>query len=770
MECNKDEAIRAKEFAEKKFMEKDIAGAKKFAAKAQSLYPGLEGISQMMTILDVYASAEKKAGREMDWYSVLGVSPWADDEAIKKHYKKLALLLHPDKNKSVGADGAFQLVLEAFSILSDKIRRSVYNQKINVRPSQKRFPTQTGVSAVPPSNTQGQQKSQIPTQGGVPAPQPSFNPFPRKVPTSGGASVVPPGKRTYKRKVQSENQGSTVPASNNGHHGQSSNPASFGRTHSSKSQWASAPAPSSRQERNSFWTICSRCRMQYEYLRKYLNQLLLCPNCKLGFKAVETPPPSNLSMSSEWFPWQRHPKPSQRADNSSFNKSNAQETQFFGGMASGTMPSSSSTAGEACNIGQTRNEKVNGEREETFEGANSCFKKGRMVNDKLSKNCDRNIPNTSGAVNEGTDCGSAPKVFSGGNSQSYINTELSQTKLKDVLTDKTMREVSKKLEEWKSEFNATVNEKEKAKEREMQQQKHAKYVDHQSRSGHGESPCKKPSPGTSVLDTQNAVVELASMKVPDSDFHDFDFDRTELSFGDNEVWAAYDTDDGMPRFYALIHKVISVKPFKMQISWLNSKSNTELGPIDWVSRGFTKTCGEFRIGKHLTNQSLSSFSHKVMWTKGRCGVVQIYPAKGDIWALYRNWSPDWNQETPEEVIHDYELVVVVEDYNEDQGVIVAPLVKASGFQTVFCQQLDAKELKRIPKGEIFRFSHQVPGYLLTTEQALNAPGGSFDLDPAAIPEELLRVMETANEEQEVGNVVAAERVSECLANLLPKSS
>ncbi|KAL9281489.1 putative DnaJ domain, Chaperone J-domain superfamily [Arabidopsis thaliana] len=48
---------------------------------------------------------------------------------VKKHYKQLALLLHPDKNKCYGAEGAFKLVSEAWCLLSDKVQRSSYDQR-----------------------------------------------------------------------------------------------------------------------------------------------------------------------------------------------------------------------------------------------------------------------------------------------------------------------------------------------------------------------------------------------------------------------------------------------------------------------------------------------------------------------------------------------------------------------------------------------------------------------------------------------------------------
>jgi DnaJ-domain-containing protein 1 len=152
MECNKDEATRAKEIAEKKLFAKDIAGAKKFALKAQNLYPGLEGIPQMLATLDVYIAAENKINGEADWYGILGADPQADDEMVRKHYRKLALMLHPDKNKSIGADGAFKCISEAWSLLSDKTKRVAYDQRRNGKVFQKGSSAAGSSSAKPGSN------------------------------------------------------------------------------------------------------------------------------------------------------------------------------------------------------------------------------------------------------------------------------------------------------------------------------------------------------------------------------------------------------------------------------------------------------------------------------------------------------------------------------------------------------------------------------------------------------------------------------------------
>ena len=59
---------------------------------------------------------------------------------------------------------------------------------------------------------------------------------------------------------------------------------------------------------------------------------------------------------------------------------------------------------------------------------------------------------------------------------------------------------------------------------------------------------KKLSPGISVDGTDSEVRTPMAISVPDSDFHDFDLNQTKSSFGDNQVWSAYENDDGMPRF------------------------------------------------------------------------------------------------------------------------------------------------------------------------------------------------------------------------------
>lgn len=64
-----------------------------------------------------------------DYYKLLGVSRDAGEDEIKKAYKKMALKWHPDRNAgSEEASKKFKEISEAFEVLSDKNKRTIYDQ------------------------------------------------------------------------------------------------------------------------------------------------------------------------------------------------------------------------------------------------------------------------------------------------------------------------------------------------------------------------------------------------------------------------------------------------------------------------------------------------------------------------------------------------------------------------------------------------------------------------------------------------------------------
>ncbi|KAK9506857.1 hypothetical protein O3M35_008716 [Rhynocoris fuscipes] len=164
MEVNKDEAERCIELARGYMSEGKYDKAEKFLLKSEKLY-STQTARDLLSKLQCFKAAtspppksednttrrntssagrKEKASAEMDYtpeqleavkrikkckdyYEILGVSKDATDSDIKKAYKKLALNLHPDKNRAPGAAEAFKAIGNAVAVLTDAEKRKQYD-------------------------------------------------------------------------------------------------------------------------------------------------------------------------------------------------------------------------------------------------------------------------------------------------------------------------------------------------------------------------------------------------------------------------------------------------------------------------------------------------------------------------------------------------------------------------------------------------------------------------------------------------------------------
>lgn len=90
------------------------------------------GLTRTNKAGETYSSAQmdevQHILRTKDYYEIVGVPRNANEEQVKRAFKKLALRLHPDKNKCPGSEEAFKKLGKAVACLTDAEKKSVYDK------------------------------------------------------------------------------------------------------------------------------------------------------------------------------------------------------------------------------------------------------------------------------------------------------------------------------------------------------------------------------------------------------------------------------------------------------------------------------------------------------------------------------------------------------------------------------------------------------------------------------------------------------------------
>ncbi|XP_002862604.2 uncharacterized protein LOC9298680 [Arabidopsis lyrata subsp. lyrata] len=682
----------------------DFVGAQKFVTKAQRLFPNLENIVQMITICDVHSSAIKKIKGLDDWYGVLQVQPFADADTIRKQYRKLALLLHPDKNKFASAEAAFKLVGEANRLLSDQIKRSQYDN---------RYRSHSMLA-----------KKQVHAYS---------------------------GRHCAATNNDAENIASVY----------------------------------------TFWTRCRHCGQWYKYLRKYINTVMYCSSCRKSYVACnmrcDGVPPSSSTAGRKEFQYQGMYNTSRQK-----SRQNASTGAESGGSAAEM--GKNGTAGKKLNKknqekqkkgaanrepkkdeGCTENDAEGRNPQNSETGTNNSaeipkadiLKPQHQVKEPLIRA--KSIPDLSApkknqaakkkrkAVEESSKSFEVDSSAGAKTDTHEYNKRKSSRKKPQVFCTKGGSDgdfVSPPKKKTKSgcEFESEFDTKQTAEDNQSSELADSPYKGKAKKNVH--------SGNEEILSCKNKVCEgcdgngedaaLLSkigrvekgykvnenpnpLDIPDPEFSAFKVERNTGDFAVNQVWSTTtDSRDGMPRKYARVKKVLNGE-FKLWITYLDPvlDKNDESIPV---------ACGKFKNGK--TEEVEDRFIFSVQMHHLSCNkTVSIYPRKGEIWAIFREWDAEWNTSLEKHKLpYKYDFVEIVSDFHDLKGVGVAYLGKLKGSVQLFHwePQNGICQIQFTPK-DMLRFSHKVPAVKMTGKEKECVPPNSYELDPAALPKDIFQV-------------------------------
>ncbi|CAO2815782.1 unnamed protein product [Amaranthus hypochondriacus] len=127
------EAERWLGIAAKLLTARDFLGSKTFAIRAREADPNNAVSDQILAVVDTVLAGEKrvKSNQQPDWYSVLQLPRLVrDPDLIADHYRRLVLCLNPERNRFPFADYALQLVMDAWSVLSDPTKKWLFDNEL----------------------------------------------------------------------------------------------------------------------------------------------------------------------------------------------------------------------------------------------------------------------------------------------------------------------------------------------------------------------------------------------------------------------------------------------------------------------------------------------------------------------------------------------------------------------------------------------------------------------------------------------------------------
>ncbi|CAL5034352.1 unnamed protein product [Urochloa decumbens] len=697
MERNKDEAAKVKALAERKMMDKDFAGAKEVITKAQQLSKVVDDIDipKMLTVCDVHCAAGAKVNAEIDWYGILQVPVTADDALIKKQYRKLAFLLHPDRNKFGGAETAFKLVGEANITLTDRSKRLEYDMKRN--------------------------------------------------PIKGGA------ERPYKQpRRQARARSRATPGSFHEHQRQkhqTPNPVGTQTTF-----WTICPSCGVRyQYYISILKKALRCQnclkpfiaheLKEQAVPSGVNQRSSGVWTNTGAQQNFPSPQTNVTGQKAWFatPGVHFNSGSHHADVDTKRESDGNTSGLKDKIRSDWATRNASKVSSTAGLKKRRRVVIESSISETSsDSEEEILKHGPAANSAGPGQQTRRSSSQKQEVKYNEECDDGG-VGDNNNKVDYnFVTYPSLKRLrKSALYHGDHSNQTTNLNEDIASYNALTNGvnncsniKDRKEDGAPCGEKTFNRTDQRKRERiHG---------GDNSGGKEKEVHSVSGkFTIAGPEFFEFDQLRDENEFKTDQIWAVYDDQGCMPRSYARITKVETTPEFMLHFIWLEFDPTNKVEEV-WSYEGLPVACGCFKHGKSGTAKETGMFSRTISFEKSKIGnSYEIYPRKYEVWALFKEWGIDWSSDADNHKYwsHQYEVVQVLSDLTTSSSIIVMPLMKIKGYFSLFMPSREAAPYV-IPQRDVLRFSHCVPHYVMSGTEKEDVPKVSLELDPASLPSDL----------------------------------
>ncbi|GKU95855.1 hypothetical protein SLEP1_g9162 [Rubroshorea leprosula] len=689
-----EEALRHKTLAESKYNNSNLKSALKHAERAHKLCPSLEGISSMHTAFQILSVASKSSvGTDPDWYKVLQVEPFSNINTIKKQFKKLALVLHPDKNPYLGCEEAFKLVNEGVRVFSDKIKRKEYDMKLRIKIQEERVNESEGDGAQVETFWTACSRCRL------------LHKFERKY--LGHNLVCPSCKKSFE----------AVEVGGSGEEESKEEDQRWVRVRSERLKRKMDDSErlngmNLRGKKGSGESVVLKGKVGSGETggpkgKGILNEHKGGNEKRASRGLMEKIRDGDLKEKgsgemggNEWGGGRLRRRTSTVGDVLARSKANTVED---GEIEKSSKLKKVDVGEETMTLAQMQLEmkrKMNQRKEglkpkerEKDEGEkeNKRSRRGALMDKILENEKQGNLEN-----------GNDEEMEEQGSSESSWNSETSKESVELEVESGRGGKKNGTLENTRQRTSRTKVDLEIAR-----------------------------SSGSLSRD-------LEIMAMEDSNFYNFNKDRVEKSFKKGQVWVIYD-DDGMPRHYGLIDEVVSVNPFEVKVSWLDLQNNGDERLICLEKMKCSISCGKFKVSRNTSIHPLNIFSHVMECERAAKELYRIYPKKGSVWALYDEAA--FSTERGNLSAGDkrcYHIVVSLTTYTEIHGLSMACLEKVDGFKTIFKrQEIGCHAIRWLEKDGLRLFSHQIPARKLSSANAPDHLKHCWELDPTSLPYDLL---------------------------------